>query len=444
MDPLLFEKILLSLAIGALIGIERERHAKADMERWRLGKSSKKKKLGRKLPKAIEEGEVFAGLRTFMLISLFGLFSSHISMLIGSMYPVFIGIASVAILAFISYYLNYRKFNSIGMTTEVAFFLTFLIGILVYFEAAPFYTSVSLGILITLILFFRDPMHAFAASLTKTEIRDAIVFAALLFVVYPILPKTPIGPFGAINLSLAWESMLVVMLVSFAGYVAMKMLGDRLGAGVAGVFGGLASSTSVAIMMSQHVKKDRKSLQSALFTITVSSSTMFFRMAIVSLIFGYPVGYVLLPIFTLMSTLGYILSLIPYFKMKRSRASIKLDSPIAFRPIIEFMFLFVVVMMGSKISQAYFPDAIFVIAVISGLFDVDAINISMSSMAFSGMIPVKTAVLAIMIAALSNTASKAGLVRWIGGKELGFELCKLFAILMAVGAGGLAMVNLFI
>jgi hypothetical protein len=244
-NTMLFQKVMLALAIGALIGIERERHAKAYIfEKPKKGKRGRKKAVKRKT-------EIFAGFRTFMLISLLGLLTSHLTSIVINMTPIYIGISSIAVLAFMSYYLNYKKFGVIGMTTEIAFFLTYVIGIFLYFESAPFFLSISLGIILTLILFFREPLHKFAYGLTKKEIRDAIVFAALLFIIFPMLPIYPIGPFGAINLSLIWQSMLVVMFVSFAGYVAMKVFGHKLGIGIAGVFGGLASSTSVAVIMAE-------------------------------------------------------------------------------------------------------------------------------------------------------------------------------------------------
>jgi len=426
MDVLLFQKILLSLAIGALVGMERERHAKDDAIREYAKIGSKKKHVAKPV-------EIWAGFRTFMLISLFGVLTSHMTSIVLTMWPLYIGIVSVAVLAFMSYYLNYEKFRVIGMTTEIAFFLTYIIGVLLYFESTPFYLSISLGIILTIILFFREALHRFAYGLTAKEIRDAIVFAALLFIIYPLLPRVPIGPFSAINLSLVWESMLVVMFVSFASYVAMRILGDKLGLGVAGIFGGMASSTSVALMMAEEAKKNKNAIQPALFAIVVSSSTMFFRMIIVSLLFGYLVGIALTPAFLILSSVGYVLSYIPLQKVKKSKTKIKLDSPIAFRPILQFTVLFTIVLFTSHVAKLYMPSAIYVIAILSGLFDVDAINISLSSMAASGLIPFNIAVISLIMAALSNTVSKAAIVRWIGGEKIGKEVARLFSVIVLAG-----------
>jgi uncharacterized membrane protein (DUF4010 family) len=424
---------MLALAIGALIGIERERHAKAKIyEKPKKGKRSRKKAVRRKT-------EIFAGFRTFMLISLLGLLTSHLTSIVINMTPIYIGISSIAVLAFMSYYLNFKKFGVIGMTTEIAFFLTYVIGIFLYFESAPFFLSISLGIILTLILFFREPLHKFAYGLTKKEIRDAIVFAALLFIIFPLLPTYPIGPFGSINLSLIWQSMLVVMFVSFAGYVAMKIFGYKLGIGIAGVFGGLASSTSVAVIMAEEAKKNKKVLNSALFTIVIASSTMFFRMIVVAMIFGYSVGITLMPSLMLLASVGYVLSYIPFEKTKKIKTRIKLDSPISFKPILQFVILFAVIGFATHIARIYTPSAMYFIAILSGLFDVDAINISLAAMSGAGLLPVKTAVLSLIMAALANTVAKAVLVRWIGGKKIGMEVAKMFLIIVLTGIASLVL-----
>ena len=429
-NTLVFQKVMLSLAIGALVGIERERHAKADVyEKPQKGKRGK----GGKKRVVKQEKEMFAGFRTFMLISLLGLLTSHMTSIVLNMAPIYIGIASIAALALISYYMNFKKFGVIGMTTEIAFFLTYVIGIFLYFESAPFFLSISLGIILTLILFFREPLHKFAWGLTKKEIRDAIIFGALLFIIYPLLPSQPIGPMGSVNLSLIWESMMVVMLVSFAGYVAMKVFSYKIGIGIAGVFGGLASSTSVSVLMAEEAKKNRSVMQSAVFTIVIASSTMFFRMIVVSLLFGFNVGVSLMPSFLLLASVGYVLSYVPFEKSRKLRARIKLESPISFKPIAQFVLLFAIIGFATHMARIYAPSAMYLIAILSGLFDVDAITISLSAMGGGGLIPVKTAMLGIILAALSNTVSKAALVRWIGGKRIGNEIFKLFAIIVLTG-----------
>jgi uncharacterized membrane protein (DUF4010 family) len=73
------------------------------------------------------------------------------------------------------------------------------------------------------------------------------------------------------------------------------------------------------------------------------------------------------------------------------------------------------------------------------LFDVDAINISLAAMSGAGLLPVKTAVLSLIMAALANTVAKAVLVRWIGGKKIGMEVAKIFLIIVLTGIASLVL-----
>ncbi len=404
----MFEKIILSLAIGALIGIERE---------WRAKKSK----------------EIFAGVRTFILICLFGVLTPYIAQLISSVWLVYVGMAAVAGMVLISYYVNFKKFGSVGLTTEIAFFLTYIIGMLLFFEAQPYFISISLGIILTLILFSLEPLHKFAHKRSKKEVRDAIIFAALVFIVLPLLPKAPIDPYGAINPYLVWLSMVVVMSVSFAGYVAMKLLGSR-GLGLTGFFGGLASSTSVTISMASMAKRNKKIIKSAVFAIIIAASTMFFRMLFVVSFFDYAIAFALLPALAALGVVGYVMSYITWKKIGRTRTAIKLTSPISFKPIFQFMIIFVAVLFASHMAKLYFPSAIYPIAALSGIFDVDAITISLASLsAVPNGMPLSTAINAIIIAALSNTLSKMLLARWIGGKKVWKEIKKAFVPLLVAG-----------
>lgn len=403
---IIFQKVILSLAIGALIGIERE---------WRA-------KGGR---------EIFAGVRTFMLVCLFGVLTPYTSELVFSPWPIYIGFAAVVGAMLIGYYINFKKFGAIGLTTEIAFILTYLIGMFLFFESAPYFVSIALGIILTLILYSRESLHGFAHKRTRKEVRDAVVFAAIVFIVLPLLPKQPIDPYGAINPYFVWLSMIIVMSVSFAGYIAMELWGEGRGLGMTGFFGGLASSTSVTISMAERSKRDKNVIDSVTFAIIVAASTMFLRMIIVVAFFNYALTFAVMPALCTLGVAGYVLSYIAWKNVKRGRATIKFASPISFKPILQFMVIFIIVLFASHMAKLYFPSAMYLIAALSGVFDVDAITISLASL--SQGLATGTAVNGIIIAALSNTFSKMLLARWIGGKKVGKEVAKVFVPLLVVG-----------
>ena len=76
------------------------------------------------------------------------------------------------------------------------------------------------------------------------------------------------------------------------------------------------------------------------------------------------------------------------------------------------------ILLAVKIVQETMPPSgLYAVAALSGLVDVDAITLSMAELAQNGQI--HTAVVAITIAALSNTLVKCGMVVVLAGLALG-------------------------
>lgn len=405
-ELLLFQKILLSLAIGALIGLERQRRAR---------------------------GEIFAGIRTFMLVCLFGLLVGYLSGLLSSYVPIYLGLFSIGLLSVASYVEDFRKTKSIGVTTEIAFMLTFIIGVINFFESYPYFLTISLGILLTFVLISLESLHAFARHLTRKEIRDAIVFAILIFIILPILPNEPVDPFGALNPYTIWLSVVIVLSISFAAYVAMKIFGAKKGLALTGLFGGLASSTAVAISMAEKVKQNKRILYSATFATVIAASTMFFRQVLLTSFFNYSLAISLFVPLVILGVLGYIMSYFLWRKSEKEKTIITIGSPLALRPALQFAIFFTLILFVSHLAQNYFGyRGLFMIAIIAGLVDVDAITISLATLSLSSLSPI-LALIGIILAGISNTFSKWFLVNWLGTKKMGTEVGKAFGILIVAG-----------
>ncbi|MEM5772824.1 MAG: DUF4010 domain-containing protein [Candidatus Aenigmatarchaeota archaeon] len=399
----LFLKMILSLGIGALVGIEREQRAK---------------------------GEVAQGIRTFMLASFLGFISTHFSFIFQSFLPFYIAFIFSGVLTALAYWRKTK--DHIGQTTNFAFLITFLLGTLVYFDSFPFYLSVSLAILLTFILASKEILHTFSRHLTKEEVWNAVFFAVLSFVVLPILPNHTIDPMNSINPFLIWSSVVIVLSLSFSAYILMKIFGPKKGIILSGILGGIISSVAVTISMASDAKKNRRIFYSAIFSIIVASSTMFLRMFFISAIFNYSLILMLLPL-VILSVLGYFISLSFIEKIKREKPKLILRSPLDLKTALRFGLFFMLTMIIISVSKNYFNEAVvYPIAFITGLADVDAIVISLSSLAFVSISPA-VAAKGIIIAAISNTFSKWLLVAWLGTKKMASDLGKVFLILSFVG-----------
>lgn len=402
---LLFQKILLSLALGALVGIEREKRGK---------------------------GELPEGLRTFVLVCLLGFLSALFSDMFKSNLSFLIAFFSVGALTALGYVAKTKR-GHLGMTTEIAFLTMFAIGVIIFFDSYPYFLSISLGILLTFILIFKEMLHKFAKHLKIKEIRDAVIFAILTFIILPLLPNKTVDPFNALNPFVIWLSLVLVLSIGFVGYIAMKTLGSKMGLVLTGLLGGVASSTAVSVSMAEKVRQNKKLLYSATFAVIIASSTMLLRTAFVSSVVNYNVGFLLLIPFSVIAFGGYLLSYLSWRKSMKEKPVLEIGSPLALKPAIKFTIIFVIILLLSKIAQNHFGyQGIYLIAIIAGLVELDAINISLSSLALTGLSPF-TAVAGIILACISNTISKLVLVRWLGTKEMAVEVGKVFAVIVALG-----------
>jgi uncharacterized membrane protein (DUF4010 family) len=336
MEELLL-KILISLALGALIGIERERRMK----------------------------ESFAGFRTFMLVCLFGLISSYLSsILLNSL--LIISFLFVGILAALNFYRKVIYKRGRGITTEIAFFLTFLIGVILYYESYPYIISLALAFLLTLILVLRESLHEFAHKVTTKEIEDFIIFGLVAFVIYPILPDYPIDPFGILKLKFIWKAIVAIFGLSFFVYSIFRVLKTK-GVLWGSVLGGLINSIYMSNFFSSNLKKF------IAYPFLASVSSMLLRAYLLSSIINP--SLIIPNIFLLLTAVsGFLISYFLSRKNKATKINIQLTSPISFKFVTFYIPLFSALFLFASIISKYFGIfASQILAAIVGLIDVSSL-----------------------------------------------------------------------
>jgi len=397
----LLYKFVLSLLLGALVGIEREKRGR---------------------------GELIEGLRTFMLVCFLGTVSGYFSEIFNNTYISIVAFFSVGILATVGYNIKAYKKKHYGLTTEIAFILTFLFGIMVFYEL--YFFAIASTVILTLILISKEHLHAFAKNLTKEEVRSAIIFAVLAFVILPILPKYSLDPWGVLNPYRIWLAMVLVLLVSFVAYVALKILGPRYGAAVSAFFGGLVGSTPVTISMSEQARASRKMTHYAAFTIMVACSTMFLRVAALTFALNSDITLAAFTPIILLGLLGYLLSVFKWRRDIRKKFGVKMASPLAFKTALKFASLFILTLFVTRIAQSYFGSSgIYIVSIVSGFADVDAITISLAT----STLPPLVITSSILLACLSNTLLKFAIADMIGHKKMAEQLAPYFFITLAAG-----------
>lgn len=386
MELYILEKFLISIMLGAILGIERE---KAQEE-------TKEKKA--------------AGVRTFALISLAGTILAHLSEAYS--YLILVGVGVISLLIIAAYIKTGKEWY--GITTEVGSIIALFLGILCYTET---FLAVILTIFVSIILAVRKKAHSLVRKIKEIEMIDTLKFALISLVVLPFLPNRAIDPFSVINPFRIWLLVVFISGMSFFGYFLIRVFGAKSGIEMTGILGGLASSTAVTSTMSSHSKNYPHVLFPALFAATLANSIMFIRVLIeVSVVKISLVYYLIFPMLFMMLT-GLLVSIYFWNKKVSSKLDIKLRDPFTLTPALKFALFFVAVLIISKFASIYWGETgVYATSILSGLADVDSVTLSMATLA-GKEVSTRVAINAIILAAISNTIAKTAIASIFGSKE---------------------------
>ena len=406
MELILLEKFFVALILGALIGLERE--------------------YARYHKKAYD----YAGIRTFPLIALFGALAAYLSE-IYTVYIMVVGIVLVGILVIVAYYLmNKKGASNMGATSEVAGFLTFFIGIIVFQGHAGI--AAVLAIAITTIMYAKNFLHKFAQKIKSNELADTLKFAIVAFVILPFLPNQGYGPHQIFNPFIIWLMVVFISGISFVGYILLKWFGEK-GITLAGILGGLISSTATTTSFSARSKKEPSLFKPLALGVILANGIMFIRILIEVFVLNRSLFVqMLIP----MLTLAVITAIFSYFLWRKAsnvKGKIDLGSPFTLKPALKFGIFFAVILALVKLADVYLSTkGVYLVSFISGFADVDAITVSLSQLAKEDLLE-DIARNGIILAALVNVAVKGGIAWWMGGKKFSRIVVSFFAALVVVG-----------
>lgn len=393
MEPLFIQNSILSLVLGFLIGLQREMHTIYS-----------------------NKTQDFGGARTFSMISLFGYLSAWFS----TFFPYFFLIASVmmGLLLIAAYIVNSISIAEKGATTEFAALVTFVIGGMLNYSLPIF--SVFITIIVLFVLNIKDTVREYEQTITKKDLSAAILFMIMTFVILPILPDRAIDPMGLVNFYRIWIMVVLVAGISFFGYIAIRILGSTHGIGVAGLFGGLVSSTAVAMSMARRVHENGFLAKNLALGIALASSMMLIRAGIEMWVINPAITRLFIIPITVGSLFGYGYIAMLYFTSKREEIpqNIEFKNPFDLKEALVMGVVFGATLALITLSNRYIGDmGVYAVALLSGIADVDAIILSLSSLAKNGLNPA-TAQYGILIAIISNTLAKAALVLFFGQLSL--------------------------
>ena len=407
MEERLIIRLAAALAIGLLIGVERERSKGQGPRR------------------------AAAGVRTFTLISL----SGAISLELGGMPAFLVATVIVGAFAALSYLRTFRR--DPGLTTEVAMLVTVLLGGLALREPQ---IAAGLAVVVTIVLASRTKVHDWIRNvLTAEEVRDGLMLAGAALVILPLLPEQAVDPWGVVDLRKLWMLAVLVMAINGLGYVAVRALGTKIGLPLAGLFSGFVSSTATIGAMGSRTKAHPELHRGAVAGAAASSIATVVQLAILVGLVSMPTLEALLPALVLSG-----LAAVAYaglFTLRSLRETAHSDVPAGrpFSPKTALLFV-LVVGLALAISTAltyWLGDRGLLLATsVAGLADAHAGAISAASLAASGKAEVPLAAIAVLIGFSTNAVSKAIVAFSLGDRRFALELLPgLVLMVLAAWAG---------
>ncbi|MBX3470620.1 MAG: MgtC/SapB family protein [Planctomycetes bacterium] len=491
-----------ALAIGALIGLERQfsgTHDDADdgAERAPLLPPPS----GEELRAAVAAGAAPppasppprpiatpAGVRTYALLAVTGGAAAYLGTTVPWLLPAALLVVGALVLA--GYLRDAARTGDLGLTSEVSAIITFLLGGI----AVAGHTTVAAAcaVAVTTILALKRRLHEFTWRLEQADIRAVLKFAVISVVVLPLLPAEPIAmgdiaarreaaradveqdgapdgappeeapapdraapdtaPSGAPRARPWWHEVelaprkvwyLVVLIsaVSFCGYVLSKVLGPGRGLVVTGAVGGLVSSTAVSLSFAQRSREAPDLAPRLAMGVLLANAIMPLRLLLLVAVVDLAVALRLLLPLGAMALAGGACALWLHLRRRGEPGTgdVQLRNPFEITPALKFGAVFAAVLVLSQVAAARFGSAgTYALAVLSGVTDVDAIGLALSSQVGGGRLALVTGVVGIVLAAISNTVVKGGLVAWFGAPRLRRITLVSFGLMLAAAVGGVA------
>ncbi len=379
----------------------------------------------------------FAGARTFSLISFVG----GVIGLMGGYAIVAIGLVVIGALTIVAYWVEARETQGRGGTTEIAIFAAYLLGVA---ATRGHLVMASAGaVSVAIILSLKDEVRSWARSLSETEYHAAIRFLAVSVLVLPVLPDRNYGPYDVINLRELWLMVIFISGLSFMGYWLVRVLGSQNGALLTGIVGGLASSTATTLSLSQYAKAKALGPASVASAIVAANVVMLARVALALAAVARPVLAYVAPALIAAGLAGAVAAYLIWRIAGRSEKvdALQLGNPFELRPALYFAGLLAVISLASAYSADRFGAAgLYVVGLISGFADVDAMTLSAGRQAAAGALPLGAASGAILIAVAANVFAKGVMATAIGGLRVGRYVIVAFAAVIAAGAMAIAIV----
>lgn len=395
----------IALGLGLLVGLQRERSSTVRL----------------------------AGFRTFPIITILGTVCALLAQQFGG-WVLAAGLLAVGAVTLTGYQAKMKLGETTpSLITEMSVLLMFGVG--AYLTVGPTAVAVAIAGGVAVLLYLKPQLHELAARIGEVDFKAIMQFVLISLVILPVLPNQAYGPYEVLNPHRIWLLVVFIVAISLAGYVTYKFFGQNAGAMISGVLGGLISSTATTVSYARRSRAIVNSENLAAFVILVASTILYGRVLVILAAIVPPSLRVVAP--PLGAMLGALAVLCAILWLKERHDPVQMPAqtnPTELKPAILFGLLFAVVLFAIAAGKAHFGQGgLYVVAVLSGLTDVDAITLSTAQMINDQRLDADTGWRLILLASLSNLVFKGATVAVLGTRRLLARIAVLFAVVLAIG-----------
>ncbi len=400
-----------SLALGLLVGLERERSVAAG-DRQALG------------------------LRTFALIALVGTAARMVSVTVLA-----VGALVVGALVIVGY-LRTSDADP-GTTTEVAAVAVYLLGALCYTDAA---VSLALAVTMTVLLASKSRLHQLVReALTQPELEDLLKFLVISVVIFPFLPNRAVGPYGVVNPFRIWYLVVLIASISWLGYVATRILGPSRGLVATGLASGFVSASAATASMARAARDPERFAWAVAGAQSASVATYVEIVVAVFVVSSRLAVRLVAPALAAALTLAVVILLEVRSDRGRrpSGGTVSSGRVFALAPTVGLaVLLTTALLLGRWLSSSVGAGGVVATLGVMGFADAHGGSVAGALLFAHGAIGHEAALWTIIVAFSANAVTKVVLAATVGGRRFGRAFGLGFGLSHLVFIGGVAVAAL--
>jgi uncharacterized membrane protein (DUF4010 family) len=326
-----------------------------------------------------------------------------------------------------------RDKQAAGLTTGIAALVMYTVG------AALGYQQTALGLIVgggvAVLLQWKESLHSFVQRIGETDMRAIFQLVVIALVILPVLPNENFGPYGVLNPFEIWLTVVLIVGISVGGYIAYKFLGAKAGTLLGAVLGGLISSTAATVSYSRRSRRAPETASMAAFVIMVASTIVFGRVVFeIAVVAPEILIQVVPPLAVMTAAMGAIAAGLYWMRRGEAEQLPVDEDPSQLKAAIVFGLFYASVLFAVAAAKEHFDSrALYAVAALSGLTDMDAITLSTAQLIKRQELSVDTGWRMILVGAMSNLIFKCAAVAVLGHRKLLLRVSTAFGVSLFVG-----------